>query len=227
MKNLKFFNENGYFIIDKVFSKEQCNELVHLALELNNKDNLVPIMNIHNLSGKILDYMSNDLIIDFINNFFQTKAYGLQTEYFFMPPGTKGFSAHQDNTYVQASSDSFISAWIALQDVTSFNGGLIIWPGTHKEKQLELVENEVEPSKNQDPNARKMSSVIPKKYKAFSPKISLGSVIFIHSWLVHASNNNESNNNRNALLCTYIKEGADFRSGNYANREAFSLNGHK
>ena len=31
----------------------------------------------------------------------------------------------------------------------------------------------------------------------------------------------------NALLCTYIKEGADFRSGNYANREAFSLNGNK
>ena len=55
--------------------------------------------------------MSNDLIIDFINNFFQAKAYGLQTEYFFMPPGNKkGFSAHQDNTYVQASSDSFISA---------------------------------------------------------------------------------------------------------------------
>ena len=98
-----------------------------------------------------------------------------------MPPGTKGFSAHQDNTYVQASSDSFISAWIALQDVTSFNGGLIIWPGTHKENQLKLVENEAEPSKNQDPNARKnVFSDSKKKYKAFSLKVPLGSVIFIH-----------------------------------------------
>ena len=57
MRNLKFFNENGYFIIDKVFSKEQCNELVRLALELNNKDNLVPIMNIHNLSENIRLYV--------------------------------------------------------------------------------------------------------------------------------------------------------------------------
>ena len=69
MRNLKFFNENGYFIIDKVFSKEQCNELVHLALELNNKDDLVPIMNIHNLSGKILDYMSNGISMDPVNLF--------------------------------------------------------------------------------------------------------------------------------------------------------------
>ena len=47
--------------------------------------------------------------------------------------------------------------------------------------------------------------------------------MFIHSWLVHASNNNESCENRNALLCTYIKEGADFRSGNYAKRKSFEL----
>ena len=60
-----------------------------------------------------------------------------------MPPGTKGFSPHQDNTYVKASSDSFISAWIALTNVNNKNGGLIIWPKSHKENQLEQVENEV------------------------------------------------------------------------------------
>ena len=32
----------------------------------------------------------------------------------FIPPGTKGFSPHQDNTYVKAEGNSFISAWIAL-----------------------------------------------------------------------------------------------------------------
>ena len=83
--------------------------------------------------------------------------------------------------------------------------------------------NEDIPSANQDPNARKVESIIPKKYSAHSPEISKGSVMLIHSWLVHASNTNNSQNNRNALLCTYIKEGADFRAGNYAKRKSFEL----
>ena len=31
-----------------------------------------------------------------------------------MPPNTKGFTPHQDNTYVEADEKTFISAWIAL-----------------------------------------------------------------------------------------------------------------
>ena len=68
-----------------------------------------------------------------------------------------------------------------------------------------------------------MKTVIPSKYKAISPDISKGSVMLIHSWLVHASNTNNSQTNRNVLLCTYIKEGADFRAGNYAKRKSFEL----
>ena len=46
-----------------------------------------------------------------------------------MPPGTKGFSPHQDNTYVKAEINTFVcGSWIALTDVSKENGGLMIWP---------------------------------------------------------------------------------------------------
>jgi hypothetical protein len=45
----------------------------------------------------------------------------------------------------------------------------------------------------------------------------------IDSWLVHASNNNISKDFRYALLCTYIKKGANFRPGNTAKRKSFGL----
>ena len=45
----------------------------------------------------------------------------------------------------------------------------------------------------------------------------------IDSWLVHASNNNISKDFRHALLCTYIKKGANFRPGNTAKRKSFGL----
>ena len=221
--SISFFNENGYLILEKIFSIDECNEIVKQAETYNLKDNYIPIMNLHKFSNKILKHMSNPNIIKYIEKVFEGNALGLQTEFFFMPPGTKGFSPHQDNTYVQADQNSFVSAWVALTDVNNKNGGLIIWPESHKEKQLKTKNNEDKPSINQDPNARKVESIIPEKYIAYSPDISKGSVMLIHSWLVHASNTNYSQKNRNALLCTYIKEGADFRSGNYAKRKSFEL----
>lgn len=223
MNNLDFFNINGYVVLEDVFTENECDEMVNIANQLVREEDYVPIMNIHKTSNKYLEYMSNKKIINFIETVFDGNASGLQTEFFFMPPGTKGFSPHQDNTYVKAESRSFISAWIALTDVNEKNGGLIIWPKSHCEKQLELTKNEDLPSKNQDPNARKMSLIIPSKYESRSPKISKGSVMIIHSWLAHASNDNTSSFNRNALLCTYIKEGANYRSGNYAKRKSFNL----
>ncbi len=223
MSKLDFFYSNGYVILENIFSDFECNEIVDIAHSIKNNNDYVPIMNIHKSSEKILKFMSNEDILEFIKKVFKSGAQGLQTEYFFMPPGTKGFSPHQDNTYVKADRNSFISAWIALTDVSQENGGLMIWPETHKEEGLELRQNESSPSKNQDPNARKTSLIIPEKYKAISPKISKGSALIIHSWLAHASNDNKSKKNRNALLCTYIKKGANYRSGNYARRESFNL----
>ena len=223
LNKLDFFYNQGYTILENIFSDAVCDDINKVAYSLKAKNDYMPIMNIHKSSEKVLKLMSNNKILKFVEDFFEGNAQGLQTEYFFMPPGTKGFSPHQDNTYVKAKGNSFISAWIALTDVSRENGGLMIWPESHKEEEMKLKENESLPSKNQDPNARKMSLIIPKKYQAVSPKISKGSVLIIHSWLAHASNDNDSARNRNALLCTYIKQGANFRSGNYAKRQSFNL----
>ena len=222
--NNNFFLKNGYSILENVFDKKYSNKIVESAKEIKGKcDNYVPLMNPHQKSNIFLDVMSHATIIEFIEGYFDNTVMGLQTEFFFMPPNTKGFTPHQDNTYVQADENSFISAWIALTDVNENNGGLIIWPESHNEKKLVTIENKNIEYKNQDPNARSRTTNVPKNYNAYSPYVSEGSVMMIDSWLVHASNNNMSKNYRYALLCTYIKKGANFRSGNTAKRKVFSL----
>lgn len=222
--NNNFFLKNGYSILEDVFDKKYSNKIVESAKEIKGKsDNYVPLMNPHQKSNIFLDAMSHATIIEFIEGYFDNTVMGLQTEFFFMPPNTKGFTPHQDNTYVQADENSFISAWIALTDVNENNGGLIIWPESHNEKKLVTIENKNTEYKNQDPNARSRTTYIPKNYNAYSPCVSEGSVMMIDSWLVHASNNNISKNYRYALLCTYIKKGANFRSGSTAKRKLFNL----
>ena len=59
------------------------------------------------------------------------------------------------------------------------------------------MENIEEKSFNQDPN-RSRITILPNSYKKITPSIKKGDVIMIHSWLVHASNDNKSKANRNA-----------------------------
>ena len=226
-EDVNFFEKNGYFILEDVCNFGDCENIIKLSHEHLKDKEQIPIMNIHNYSEKILLSMTDTKIINFIEEYFCGETEGLQTEFFFMPPETKGFTPHQDNTFVQAKDKTFISAWLALTDIDRNNGGLIIWPGTHKEEALLTIDNVPEESKNQDPNARVKSTLIPDKYQPITPVIKKGSIMMIHSWLVHASNDNFSNENRYALLFTYIKKGASFRSGNYAKRKSFKLKRHE
>ena len=223
--NIAFFKEKGFVILEDVFSREECDlviETAHDILGENNKD-LTPLMNIHKSSNNIQKFMSKPILINFIEQFFQGTALGLQTEFFFMPPKTVGFNPHQDNSYVNAAANSFVSAWVALTDIDKSNGGLIIWPETHEENRLDTIKTGLSKSKNQDPNAVLKETVIPEKYDSKDVVIKKGSVLMIHSWLVHASNTNNSSKNRYVLLCTYLKQNSNFREGIYAKREPFHL----
>ena len=224
-QKINFFVSNGYVILEDVYSSTECDEIIdHAHKVIGCSSDLTPLMNIHKSSEVIQKFMSNKNLLKFINSYFGDTALGLQTEFFFMPPNTVGFNPHQDNTYVKASSDSFISAWCALTDVDKNNGGLIIWPKTHTEEALSTVDTGISKCDNQDPNATIRKTIVPEKYKEETPKIRKGSVLLIHSWLVHASNTNNSNANRYALLCTYLKDQTNFRSGSYAKRTPFTLN---
>ncbi len=217
-----FFSQQGYQIIENVFSNSQCNKLIEEASSLVDND-FTPLMNKHHSSKEIFSFISNKKVISIVEDYFSGTAMGLQTEFFFMPPKTRGFNPHQDNTFVQAKENTFISAWVALTDVSSKNGGLIIWPQTHLAKQLSFDKTSEKKITHQDPNANSSMTIIPENYKPFSPILKKGSVLLIDKWLVHASNTNMSESFRYSLLCTYIKQDSFFRKGNYAKREAFNL----
>ncbi len=217
-----FFSQQGYQIIENVFSDLQCNKLIEEASSLVDND-FTPLMNKHDTSKEIFSFISNKKMVSIIEDYFSGKAMGLQTEFFFMPPKTRGFNPHQDNTFVQAKENTFISAWVALTDVTSKNGGLIVWPQTHLAKQISFDKTSEKKIIHQDPNANSTITLIPKNYKPFCPTLKKGSVLLIDKWLVHASNTNMSKSYRYSLLCTYIKQDSFFRKGNYAKREVFNL----
>ncbi len=221
-----FFQEQGFCIVDNIFTSKQCDALIAASQELPSyKDGtLTPVMNPHFLHEEVFQAMRCEKIIEILEGLFSGPVSGLQSQFFYCRPGTPGFSQHQDNFYVQAKPEVFGSAWVALDDVTPENGGLVVFPGSHTE---EILPTEAIPQSNtfgQDPNAVCQQALIPKKYSPIDLCVDKGGVVFIHGHLVHSSHNNSTENNfRHALLLTYIRKGEAFRSGFSAKRQEISL----
>jgi ectoine hydroxylase-related dioxygenase (phytanoyl-CoA dioxygenase family) len=211
-----------------VWSAAECADLVAAAVELaSTSGRRAPVMNPHRDDPRFLAALRHRAVVAIVERLVGGPAVGLQTQLFYCPPGTPGFSMHQDNYYVQAPPAEFTSAWIALEDVDAENGGLILWPGTHREPVLPVADVVAQRrSPTQDPNANAREVVLPPGYEPIAPAVPRGAVVFLHGHLVHASADNRSAaRTRHALLATYVRCGAPFRPGRDAGRAAVALAG--
>lgn len=217
---IAFYHEHGYHIEPQVWSKEEI-AAIRAASETwpTFKDGTYkPAMMPHRHDPLILKALAKPLIIRFFEAAFGGKVSGLQSEYFYCRPGTRGFALHQDNHYVEAKPDAFASAWSPMVDVSRANGTLVIYPGTHREPILPLRDLEAPPDAGNDINAHKQECIVPPQYKPMDVVIKAGDVAFIHGHIVHSSHQNTSNDFRCVLLNTYLRAGEKFRPGNTAKR---------
>ncbi len=224
--DLNQFNEVGYYIEKGAFSASECDALIEESrkLESYEKGLYYPQMMPHRTHELYLRAMRNPKVVSSVKQAVGGEVSGLQTQFFYCKPGTRGFSRHQDNFFVEAPTGAFISAWCALTDVEIENGALIAWPGTNKEGMLPVQKIAIEKDKGQDPNANNEETVVPPQYKPINLPVPKGSAVYINSYLVHASNPNTSKDKwRQVLLSTYIRKGAVFRPGQYAQREEVAV----
>lgn len=225
MIDINFYNENGYFILENVLSSAECDALIKASELLEDAKNgtYKPTMMPHRTQPIYLDAMKKPLLVEAIRTLVGGTPEGLQTQYFFCKPGADGFPCHQDNNFVQSGDDEFASAWIALTDTYMEKGGLIVYPGTHKEGKLPVRDREGGALQGQDPNAHAKETVVPEKYKPISTRVPKGATAFIHGQLAHGSHPNKTHEWRHVLLITYLKKGAKYNPGNTANRVPIPL----
>lgn len=224
-KALEDYFELGYHIEPNVFSDEECAQLIKAGHELEEAKQGIfrPCMMPHRQNEIYTQAMKKSFVAQIISAMVSGQAAGLQTEFFYCKPGTRGFSLHQDNFYVEAEYGVFASVWSALTDTYFEKGGLIIYPESHKEGDLPVRKLNLGTDAAQDPNANNEETVVPPQYSACNVAIPKGAVLFIHGHLVHGSNPNLTDEWRYVLLTTYIKSGEKFRAGYYAKRAEVSL----
>jgi phytanoyl-CoA hydroxylase len=219
--DFEFYAANGYVIVPGIFSAGECEELVAAAKTLPAfvGGSTRPAMQPHQALPVFRKAMAKPDLVGIMERIVGGPIHGLQSEFFYCRPGTRGFARHQDNFFVQAEPDAFASAWAALTDVSPENGGLILYPGTHRCPLLPVEPLHRGPAEGQDPNGNNEQSLVPPQFKAVDAIVPKGAVVFLHAHVVHESHDNRSADRwRYALLNTYIRRGCSFRPGQYAQR---------
>ena len=225
-----FYWQNGYAVVEDFLRSDECEQALREAerLEVLHRDEkgVGFLMNPHRESEIFLRLLRHPEMIKALESLQQSKIHGLQTMLFFKPPGSSGRDFHQDNFYAKADPDAYISAWVALEDADEENGGLIVFPKSHREPILGIAEDQG--SKTIDPEKleydRGVTCKVPLGYKMKTLPTRAGTAVFIHGHLIHGSEHNRSRTRfRRALLSTYIKQGFPFNPGTHAKRKIIDV----
>jgi ectoine hydroxylase-related dioxygenase (phytanoyl-CoA dioxygenase family) len=215
--------DDGCFIEPSVISPEVCDRLIAASKSLPSAcdGSYVPMMQVHRLDPAYFEVMSDAKIVSIVDYILHGEAVGLQTQYFFTPPKRAGLGHHQDNYFVEAPIDAFVSVWVPLVDVTVENGGLYYFKGSHKRGKLPV--RKVEGEGKDKRQTVYEETIMPEDYPKVDVHVKRGDAVLIHGYVVHGSYQNESAANRHVLLNTYIRAGAPFRAGATAKREEVPL----
>ena len=118
-------------------------------------------------------------------------------------PWANPTSWHQDNPKWSFTSDSAISIWIALDDVTPHNGVLYFLPGSHKKRYKEVAVN------------RPLSEIfdINPELGVINPvsaPMRAGTCSFHNGLTVHGAGANMTQSFRRAITCGFMPDGSTF-----------------
>jgi ectoine hydroxylase-related dioxygenase (phytanoyl-CoA dioxygenase family) len=223
------FRNKGFLLKPKVLSSSFIYEIKSASEQFDSfkTSSFLSLMNPHKTHDTFMLAAANPDIISMLSQLFEGPVSLVQSQFFYGPPGRTGYSNHQDNFFLQTDPRYFVSVWLSLSFSDKENGGLIMYPGSQVLPILEVQDISSERRGNgQDPNSDRVEVVWPstQKFESVDVTTAPGDLVFIHANVVHASYPNISKDRyRASLLCTYIKTGTPFRSGNYAKREELPL----
>ncbi|MEK7503315.1 MAG: phytanoyl-CoA dioxygenase family protein [Patescibacteria group bacterium] len=243
----KFYGENGFVVIESVFDSLRCDR----AVKIYEKYAMPDFRGIMNLDrGGRLEYVDKNMDIDPVDAadvramlknrkivvaldiLQEEETVLLQSMFLFKRAGTpyalQAWNPHQDNAYPQAPHGWYITGNIAFSDQDPENGGMYIYPGSHREP---ILPNKPVKSFHEDVGTNPGHCVeVPEKYKDKKTNLILkmGSVLFLHGNVVHGSYpNNSKALSRPMLLIPYgtkgISQQPGFIAGNIAQRKEMPI----
>ena len=240
-KDLKFYHENGYLIVKNFLSKKETILAKKRLKKLEKIQKDGRGLSEPGLKKSLIHSLHKDKF--FINLIEEKKKFSETVKEILNTDQIKCWNAksnlkkkwngsveyfHQDFVYwnqLGFSTSNMTNCMIFLDDHRHKNGGLWIFPGSHKKffKHVQFLNINSLQKYFIHPN---LLDKISKKYKPISLNEKRGSCIFFHSRLIHGSAHNISNEDRNILLYD-MASNKSFLKANYEKIISFNRNKRK
>jgi phytanoyl-CoA hydroxylase len=247
-EQLEFYRENGYLVVEGIFSDETAREFnAHVRLHANNdfaalinpdraedleqqderpKSDIVT-EEIHKTAEMATEIMKTPQVVEILETLQEDSVVGLSSQFIFKEAhstySNQAWRPHQDGFYPGDKEGKYITSNWFLRGADVENGTIYVYPGT---QNLGLLEAEPQKSFREDPDSNPGSECqVPPEFLEKKVDVILpnNSVLFLNGYLVHGSYPNDSNRSRPWYSCCYITEGADYIVGASSKRKEIKL----
>ena len=228
-EQISFYNENGYVAPIDIFTPEEAAELrAELeALETSHPDAVAGRNrnNVHYVTPLFDRIAHNPKILDAVESLIGPNILVGGTTLFVKEPEQKGFiSWHQDARYIGLEPFNWVTAWLALSDVTTENGCMYMWEGSHHAGQRDHVD-----TYGKDNLLTRGQTVMDVPEDITVPiELRPGQLSLHHPWVVHGSGHNTSKHRRIGFaIQSYIGADVDSVHGKIYVQQARGSDPHK
>ncbi|MEM1060448.1 MAG: phytanoyl-CoA dioxygenase family protein [Verrucomicrobiota bacterium] len=224
---LDFFHEQGYVVVDDLFSGEQLQAIedffedfrlhgdrafteggAEKYEDIDPRKRQVRAMHPHRYDRRVMDWYLNPKVMDVLEVLLGRPALGAQTMYYYKPPGAKGQGMHQDNFYLVAKPATCIAAWTPIDDATEENGCLWVGPGSHRD-DIYCPQKDA-PSEPWNRYGDSHINPYPRHRKPVPVPVRRGQTMFFGGNLIHGSGPNRSQERwRRTFIGHYVDEAAE------------------
>lgn len=212
------FLKDGYMIIENAFEdsflqkiNHELDEVIRTKYQGYEYGSSKRIEHLHLKYKNVEKMWLNQNCRRYIDMIFQSQSRPCQTLTFIF--GSQQ-DAHQDTVHLTPFPAGYMCGlWIALQDIEEGSGELLVYPGSHREKRIRMVDHECEKvNDNWDEFGQRIVPIWTKmvsKYKEFRYLPKKGTALIWHENLLHAGSARLNPDlERRSLVIHYFADGA-------------------
>lgn len=244
----KFYDENGYVILEKVFTDSEAkafNSFIRRHANIDfaaiiNPDRYesllkqderpksdITLKEIEETSNMARSIMTDKRMSDLLNFFHEKKAVALSSQFIFKEAhsgySSQAWKPHQDNFYPKSKNSAYITLNWFLRDADRENGTIYCYPGSHKLGLLPAENNisfREKVGNNPGSECKIPNEFLDKKRDIIIPG---NSIVVLNGNCIHGSYPNHSDRSRPWFSSCYITENEEFIVGNSSKREKIYL----
>lgn len=201
-----FYRRHGYYVLRGLLGRDECEVLKTKGLALLDAGPTPNrIMQPHQVDATFMQILRDSRLVAPLAALAGEGLTGVQTMFYIKPPGSTGHGWHQDNFYITGEPKPVMAAWCALEQITDENGGLTVYPGSHRlGRCLEMLPHT-------DPNFQNHARIVepPGDIEPLLVEMQAGDVLFFDGYLIHGSYPNRSvGDSRTAFIAHYVPTGS-------------------